>query len=45
MKKRGIVMKKIPVKIVWAIIATAMLLPFIMTIVINAPRVIRWILR
>lgn len=36
-------MKKATTKIVWAVIAISMLVPFLLTIIINAPRVLRWI--
>ncbi|EET84341.1 hypothetical protein CcarbDRAFT_5203 [Clostridium carboxidivorans P7] len=37
-------MKKATVKIVWIIVAAAMLFPFILTILINSPKVIHWII-
>ncbi|AKA72304.1 hypothetical protein CSCA_5179 [Clostridium scatologenes] len=37
-------MKKVTVKVIWVIVAVAMLFPFILTLLINSPKVIHWII-
>lgn len=41
LRKEGLILKKVAIKIIWAIIATAILLPVILTVVINFPKFIK----